>query len=544
MSTFARRTGTASRLALGTALAALALLGAAPAVLAETPADTLVIANGIDDLISLDPAQAFEFSGLDQINNIYETLVEIDPATLQPVPGLAESWTVSEDGQTFTFKIRQGRVFASGNPVTAKDAAFSIQRAVRLNQSPAFILTQFGLTPENVEQTVTAPDDQTLVLKLDRPYAPTFVTNALTAEVGSVVDMQTVMEHVEGEDFGNAWLSVNSAGSGPYMLRAWKPNESVILEANPNFDRPVPLKRVFVRHVVEPATQRLLLENGDVDIARNIAPTDIDAIEAGPNTHMQTELRGQIYYLSGNQKNEILAKPQVMEAIKYLIDYEGMANTIVKGTNQVHQSFLPQGFLGAITDKPYAQNVEKAKQLLAEAGYPQGFAIEILIRNEQERIDIAQALQGALAQGGIQASIRQTTGAEALSIFRARNHQLTLQTWGPDYPDPNTNASVFAANADNTDEGQLTGNLAWRNAYPATETTPMVAEAVVEKDEAKRRALYEEMQRISQKSSPFAIMFQRSEPAGIRDGVEGFKAGGAVSSAFYWTVTKGGAAAQ
>ncbi|WAJ29719.1 ABC transporter substrate-binding protein [Antarcticirhabdus aurantiaca] len=542
MSTLARRTGTASRLALGTALAALALFGAAPAVLAETPADTLVIANGIDDLISLDPAQAFEFSGLDQINNIYETLVEIDPTTLQPVPGLAESWTVSEDGQTFTFKIRQGRAFASGNPVTAKDAAFSIQRVVRLNQSPAFILTQFGLTPENIEQTVTAPDDQTLVIKLDRPYAPTFVTNALTAEVGSVVDMQTVMEHVEGEDLGNAWLSVNSAGSGPYMLRAWKPNESVILEANPNFDRPVPLKRVFVRHVVEPATQRLLLENGDVDIARNIAPTDIDAIEAAEGTRMQTELRGQIYYLSGNQKNEILAKPQVMEAIKYLIDYEGMANSIVKGTNQVHQSFLPQGFLGAIDDKPYAQNVEKAKQLLTEAGYPDGFPIEILIRNEQERIDIAQALQGSLAQGGIKASIRQTTGAEALSIFRARNHQLTLQTWGPDYPDPNTNASVFAANADNTDEGQLTGNLAWRNAYAATETTPMVAEAVVEKDENKRRALYEEMQRISQKSSPFAIMFQRSEPTGVRDGVEGFKAGGAVSSAFYWTVSKGGAA--
>ena len=521
-------------------LAATALVGAlalGPA-LADTPADTLVIANGIDDLKSLDPAESFEFTGQDQINNIYETLVEIDPATLKPVPGLATSWSVADDGVTFTFKMAEGRKFASGNPVRAEDAAYSLQRAVKLNLTPAFILTQFGLTADNVETSVKALDDTTLQIVTDKPYAPSFLYNALTAEVGSIVDKAVVTEHVEGDDGGNAWLDTNSAGSGAYTLRSWKPNESVVLEANPNALHPPALKRVFVRHVVEPATQLLLLQKGDVDIARNLGPTDIAQVQSDPNLTVQTELRGQLYYLSGNQKKEPLNNPKVMEAIKYLVDYDGIANQLFKGQEQNHQSFLPAGFLGAIEDRPYKLDIAKAKSLLAEAGLPDGFETEILIRNEKERVDIAQALQGTLAQGGIKATIRSVTGSEALSIFRARNHQLTLQTWGPDYPDPQTNASVFAANADNSDEGALTGNLAWRNAYAAGETTAMVDAAVVEKDEAKRRAMYEEMQRISQNVSPFVVMFQCSEQPALRKGVDGFQTGGAVASAFYWTVTK------
>lgn len=528
-----------SSLLTGTML--LGVAATAVPAFAETPADTLVIATSIDDMISLDPAQSFEFSGQDQVNNIYETLVELDPETLEPIPGLASEWSVSEDGMTFTFTMAEGRTFASGNPVRAQDAAFSLQRVVKLDQTPAFVIGQFGLTAENVEEKVRATDDRTLVIETDRPFAPTFLYNALTAEAGSVVDMETVTANAEGEDLGNAWLSRNSAGSGPYALRSWTPNESVILEANPNWFRAdeLEMSRVFVRHVLEPATQRLLLENGDVDMARNMTPTDVQAIEGSEGVKIEDNLRGQLYYISANQKNEILAKPQVLEALKYAIDYEGMAGTIVNGTNVVHQSFLPAGFLGAIEDKPYSLDTERAKELLAEAGYPEGFEIEILIRNEQERIDISQAVQGSFAEAGITLSIRSVTGAEALSIYRARNHELTLQTWGPDYPDPHTNASVFAANEDNSDEAQLTGNLAWRNAYAAEETTPMVEAAVVEQDEAARRGLYEEMQTISQQSSPFIVMFQRIEQTAMRSNVENFTAGGAVASAFYWPVSKG-----
>ena len=169
------------------AIAAL-MLGTAPAALmAETPADTLVLAGAIDDIVSLDPHEAYEFSGLDVVNNTYDGLVEIDPTTLKIIPGLAESWTVAEDGLTYTFKMKAGLTFSSGNPVTAEAAAYSLQRAVKLNKTPAFILNQFGWTAETVDSMITGAGD-TVTIKVDKPYAPTFLYNCLTAGVASIVD--------------------------------------------------------------------------------------------------------------------------------------------------------------------------------------------------------------------------------------------------------------------------------------------------------------------------------------------------------------------
>jgi peptide/nickel transport system substrate-binding protein len=121
---------------LGAAALAGLLVGTAPAALfAETPADTLVIADAIDDIVALDPAEAYEFSGLDVINNVYDGLIELDPAKPgELIPGLAESWSVSDDGLTFTIKMKPGVTFASGNPVRAEDAAWSLQRAIKLNK--------------------------------------------------------------------------------------------------------------------------------------------------------------------------------------------------------------------------------------------------------------------------------------------------------------------------------------------------------------------------------------------------------------------------
>ncbi len=134
--------------ALGLALSVTGLPG-----FAATPANMLVIANRIDDITTLDPAESFEFAGSDVSRNIYGKLINFDPLNLDAgyQPDLAESWEVSEDGRTITFTMREGVKFHSGNPVTAEDAEFSLRRAVILNKTPAFILTQFGFTPENVE---------------------------------------------------------------------------------------------------------------------------------------------------------------------------------------------------------------------------------------------------------------------------------------------------------------------------------------------------------------------------------------------------------
>ena len=134
--------------ALLCAASLVAILSAGPAS-AGTPADVLVIADKIDDLISLDPAELFEFSAYEYNNNVYDKLIALDPKNLGPLkPGVAESWKVADDGMTYTFKIRKGLKFHSGNPITAHDVVYSLRRAVKLKKTPSFILTQFGFTPE------------------------------------------------------------------------------------------------------------------------------------------------------------------------------------------------------------------------------------------------------------------------------------------------------------------------------------------------------------------------------------------------------------
>lgn len=217
-------------------LASAVAMAIAPAARAETPADTLVVAHTIDDIISLDPAQSFEFSGNDVNNNTYDRLVDFDPMDPDAGfrPSLAESWKVAEDGLSITFTLRQDVTFHSGNPLRAEDAAWSLQRAVKLDKTPAFILTQFGLTADNVDEMITF-DGDTLTLTMDQPYAPTFVLNCLTANIASVVDKEAVLANEVDGDLGNAWLNTNEAGSGAYVLAAWRPNEVVQLTANETY---------------------------------------------------------------------------------------------------------------------------------------------------------------------------------------------------------------------------------------------------------------------------------------------------------------------
>src|SRR5690606_1714945 len=171
------------RASIPAALAFALCLSASPkAVEAATPSDTLVIAMSIDDIISLDPAEIFEITTSEMLTSTYERLVTTD--TKDPtkiIPQIAESWSFSDDGKSITFKIRDGLKFASGNPITAHDAAYSLQRAIKLDKSPAFILSQFGITAENVDQNVVATDDKTFVFTTGKAFAPSFVLNCLTS---------------------------------------------------------------------------------------------------------------------------------------------------------------------------------------------------------------------------------------------------------------------------------------------------------------------------------------------------------------------------
>jgi peptide/nickel transport system substrate-binding protein len=527
---FARNVGAAG-------LAAL-LLGAAPtALFAETPADTLVIAEAIDDIVSLDPGEAYEFSGLDLVNNTYDGLVELNPTTLQMEPGLAESWSVADDGMTYTFKMKAGITFASGNPVTAEAAAWSLQRAVKINKTPAFILNQFGWTADNVDSMIMGAGD-TLTMKVDKAYAPTFLYNCLTAGVASIVDAETVKTHDVAGDMGNAWLHENTAGTGAYVLKSFKPNEGYVLEMRPGYWRgDAKMAKIFMMHVPEAATERLQLEKGDIDVARTLTPVEIEGMAGNADVKIQQDVGGQVYYLAFNQKNEQYKNAKFLDAMRWAVDYQGMADTIMKGTVIPHQSFLPQGYLGALDDLPYSLDIEKAKALVAESGIVDP-KVKLTVRNAADRMDVAQSIQNTFGQAGITVELDVGEGADQLKTYRARLHDATLQTWGPDYPDPNTNSSTFAENPDNSDAANNTGYLAWRNSYDPGALTAESKAAVLERDPAKRVEMYADLQRKSRETSPFIVMFQQARNTGLRANVQGFYTGGAVDAVAYWLVTK------
>ena len=196
------------KLALCASLIAIATASAplAPA-LAATPADTLVVAKAIDDIISLDPAEAYELSGIEMITNVYDRIMrfEADDVT-KLVGGAAESWTISDDGKTFTFKLRKGMTFHSGALVTAEDAAFSLQRVVKLDKSPAFLIDQLGWTKDNVDAMVKAVDDSTLQVTISADFAPSLVLSLMSSVVGSIVEKKVALEHEANGDLGNGWL--------------------------------------------------------------------------------------------------------------------------------------------------------------------------------------------------------------------------------------------------------------------------------------------------------------------------------------------------
>ena len=492
----------------------------------------------IDDIVSMDPQESFEFSGEEVLGNCYDRLILPDlkdPTIIKP--GLAASWSTSEDGLTTSFKMAPGRKFASGAPVTAEDAAFTLQRAVILNKSPAFIITQFGFTPENVREKITAKDD-TLTLTIAEKGSPLFLLYCLSAMVGSVVEKKVVMAHASGDDLGNGWLkSGNSAGSGPYVLKSWRASESIVCESNPNSATPGKMRRFIVQHRAEPATQLLGLQKGDIDIARNLSPDQLTMLGKDADYTLLVSPKSYINYLALNQNHPMLSKPEVRQAIKWAIDYQGIAANITPSTYKPHQAFLPEGFPGALNDLPFKKDIPRAKKLLADAGVPDGFEVTMDHPSVAPFSDIAQAIQANLAEAGIKLTLIAGEQKQVITKTRARQHQIAMVRWGSDYMDPHSNAETFNINTDNTD-AQKNRTLAWRSNWKDDDFTARAIEALKEPDAGRRISDYERLQRDHQERSPFVIMSQQIEVAAMRKSTTGLELALLSDRSSYADVTK------
>jgi len=506
------------------ASAALPLVGRS--ALAASPPGIVVMAKQIDDIVgAFDPAESYEFTNNEVCGNCYRKLIVPDVADTSKLQGdVAQSWDVTPDGLTFTFHIRDNIVFSSGKKLTAEDVAFSLQRVVKLNKAPGFVIGQFGFTADNVEQMIRATDPKTVVMKLPEMQATSFVLYCLSATVGCVVEKAEALAHQTNGDLGNAWLKTHTAGAGSYTLVDWQASDHIILQANPHAAVKPKVPRLILRHVADPAAQLLLLQKGDADIARDLTADQLKSIAGNAGYHVDKANQLNQMYFAMNVDVAEFKKPEVRQAIKMAIDYQGIADNITPNLWSVWQSFLPKGMPGATNEIPFKKDPEKAKALLAQAGYPDGFSVTLDHFSKAPYPQIAQALQSDLAAIGIKVTLIAGEQKQVISKNRARQHQLLMTTWFPDYLDANSNAQAFCDNPDDADTSKL-HSPAWRTHFFDPALTAEAEQAVKEVDTTKRMALYAKMQNEFMQMAPFAFILQSNEIATMRKGVTGLQLG-------------------
>ena len=516
-----------------------------PAVATEAPAteapaateapisveNTLVIDSNIDDLITLDPAVVYEYSGILIVHNVYQTLVTFEGSDLQTIkPGLADSWETNDAGDHWEliFKLHPGNTFASGNPITADDVVYSFSRVFALNGPPAFLFTDVaGITADSV----TAVDPETVQINLPKTASPGAFLAILTNNIASVVDSKVVQEN-EGSDNGSTWLLDHSAGSGAYVVDHWTKSVEVLLTANPNFagDKPA-LTSVLVRHVPESANQLTELQQGDADIALNLTAEQLATLGADATSVKGQDLR--LFYVGMNVTVQPLDKVEVREALRMAIDYDGIVNDLLSGNAQKVQTIIPAPMFGFNSDAPFQQDVEGAKALLEQAGVSD-VSLEMLVPagaapGGVQWSDLAAKLQSDWDQIGVTVEIKQVEQAELLATYREQSGQLVLILWGPDFADPDTNVTPFT----NYDAK----SISWRNSWNDSEIASKAKEAALMTDAAEREAAYKEITDYVLHNGPYAVLYQPAALFGVRNTVSGFE-WNAMGFTDFWKIVK------
>lgn len=404
--------------------------------------NTVVVAMG-SGFSTLDPGYVYEKYPPLIVNACYENLFKFYSNDSAPEPCLADTYEFSEDGLTLTVTLKDGITFASGNAMTSADVLFSINRCKNLQGNPAFICD----TIESME----APDDKTIVFHLTQ--ADSAILSKLTYSSLAILDSEVVKanggtdaEDAASTDTAQAYLDTTSAGSGMYVMTSYTPDEEVVLEKNPNYwGEATNVDKYIIKIQPDSNTQMMTLSNGDIDVAMNMTDDTMAELAGAENVEIINGATKTVGFVMMNMNEEYggpVSDPTVQKAIRKALDYAGIQTIVGEGTLTPY-SIIQTGFMGSKGERATDYtNLDEAKELLAEAGYADGFDVDLTVCDlDMEGValtDLAQKVKDDLAQIGINVNIvSQPWAAGYGDAYRDGTLGLTVMYWGTDYNDPN-----------------------------------------------------------------------------------------------------------
>ena len=440
--------------------------------------DTLIF--GIeDDATIMDPTQVGDNITQSLLGNIFEPIVRQDEAG-RIVPGLADSWEISEDGLEYTFHLAEGVTFHDGVPVTVEDVIFSIG----LYMESAYTSPYMGFI-DYCEKI----DDSTLNVVLQYPFAPALSTFVMYTGV--------VREDFYDDD-GNM-IGREPIGCGPYTFVEWAPGNRIVLKANEDYFRGAPpIENIIYRIIADKTTAAIALEKGEVDMYQNLAHTDLDTIRAVPGLDVLVQSSGWFFFLMLNTEAPPFDDMRVRQAVAKSVDKEGIVHAIMDGNAEVATSFISKGMPGYIEGfDPFPYDPDGAIELLADAGYPDGFDTTIIV--PESRRDHAQIIQANLRSIGINAEIEVLEVGAYWDRLEAGEFDISFVRWGYMFMDPDVGIySLYKS------DEILSGNYV---RYDNPTVDELLEEARAESDPVRRDALYQELEEIVMTEAAFVPVF-------------------------------------
>ncbi|KWX05932.1 peptide ABC transporter substrate-binding protein [Hydrogenibacillus schlegelii] len=471
------------------------------------PANKLIVAINAEQA-TLDPGVTMDNSAWKITYPAYERLVAYDGATTEIKPSLAKTWSVSEDGKTWTFQLEEGHRFSDGTPVDAEAVKFSFERTLKLGKGPAEL---FG-----VIQQIQVVDPYTVQFTLKKNFPPFLST--LATNYASIVNPK-VMEHEKDGDLAQGYLSGHTAGSGPYMLSEWRKGEYYKLEKNPhhpNRDQ-IAFDTVLFKIVPDAAAQRLQLEKGEIDIAEGIPIEQIDNLDASQVTVVrEPSLLVDYVYINTSRGNPALKDVRVRQALSYAVDYPSIIDVVQQGNATQMRGPIPKGLWGHDPSAmQYTYDPEKARQLLQEAGV-HGLKLTLLYSDNKPWWETeAITLQALFQAVGVEVELKKVAYATMREMLDRGEFDLSLGVWSPDFGDP----YMFMNYWFDSNNFGLAGNRAF---YKNDRVNELIRKAATINDQAERERLYREAQKIVIEEAPYIYLYQKDFVLPMRKEIQGF----------------------